>query len=60
LPSQQAYTEKEIPEEIRKHLEPWRQTLLEIMDKVKLEKENERTRAPMIKKSGRNNRAIRS
>jgi hypothetical protein len=49
LPSQQTYAEKEISEEIRKHLEPWRQTLLEIMDKVKLEKENERMQARMMK-----------
>jgi hypothetical protein len=43
LTMQQA--EQEIPEEIRKHLAPWRQTLLEIMDKVKLEKEREQSRA---------------
>lgn len=36
--------EAEIPEEIRKHLAPWRQTLLEIMDKVKLENQRELTK----------------
>jgi hypothetical protein len=42
LISQQADHEAEIPEEIRKHLAPWRQTLLEIMDKVKAEREKEK------------------
>lgn len=46
LTSQQAEIEADIPDEIRKHLAPWRQTLLEIMDKVKLQQQTEKKIRP--------------